>query len=139
MEVLHERCAGLDISKRDVKACVRIPSPRRKGARSQQVKTFATMTNALLALRDWLVSEQVSVVAMEARSAGREARGRLARDSGRLKIAVNAPSYFRPGTKNPSRPEGKADQSYSFFRCNSEACVVNSAEPGGKECPPTSR
>jgi transposase len=69
MEVLHERCAGLNISKRGVKACVRSPNPRRKGARSQEVKTFATMTNALLALRDWLISEQVSVVAMEATGA----------------------------------------------------------------------
>jgi len=31
MEVLHERCAALDISKGDVKACVRVPNPRRKG------------------------------------------------------------------------------------------------------------
>jgi len=54
MDVLHERCAALDISKRDAKACVRVPNPGRKGARAHQVKTFATMTNALLALRDWL-------------------------------------------------------------------------------------
>ena len=42
------------------------PNPRRRGARTQQVKTFASMTNALLALRDWLLAEQVSVVSMEA-------------------------------------------------------------------------
>ncbi len=59
MDVLHERCAALDISKRDVKACGRVPNPRRKGARSQQVRTFATMINALLQLRAWLLSEQV--------------------------------------------------------------------------------
>ncbi len=66
MEVLRERCAALDISKRDVKASVRRPDPRRKGARTQQVRTFASMTNALLQLREWLISEQVSVVTMEA-------------------------------------------------------------------------
>ena len=66
MEVLRERCAALDISKRDVKACVRVPYPRRKGARAQEVRTFASMTNTLLQLREWLVSEQVSVVTMEA-------------------------------------------------------------------------
>lgn len=66
MEVLRERCAALDISKRDVKACVRVPNPNRKGARSQEVRTFAPMTNALLQLKDWLASEQVSVVTMEA-------------------------------------------------------------------------
>lgn len=27
MDVLHERCAGVDISKKDAKACVRSPSP----------------------------------------------------------------------------------------------------------------
>jgi hypothetical protein len=29
--VLHERCAGLDISKKDAKACVRTPSTKRRG------------------------------------------------------------------------------------------------------------
>jgi hypothetical protein len=66
MEVLRERCAALDISKRDVKACVRVPNPNRKGARSQEVRTFASMANALLQLKEWLASEQVSVVTMEA-------------------------------------------------------------------------
>ena len=66
MEVLRERCAALDISKRDVKACVCAPNPRRKGARSQEVRTFASMTNALLELKNWLITEQVSVVTMEA-------------------------------------------------------------------------
>ena len=37
MELLHERCAALDIGKKDLKACVRTPSPRvnvRGGKRS---------------------------------------------------------------------------------------------------------
>ena len=53
MDVLRERRAALDISKREVKACVRRPSPTRKGVRSQEVRTFASMTNALLQLKDW--------------------------------------------------------------------------------------
>ncbi|SCL13557.1 IS110 family transposase [Micromonospora inyonensis] len=64
MDVLHDRCAGLDISKRDVKACLRTPGTRRNQRRSE-VRTFATTTNDLLALRDWLVAEQVSLVVME--------------------------------------------------------------------------
>lgn len=64
MDVLHDRCAGLDISKRDVKACLRSPGTRRNQRRSE-VRTFATTTNDLLALRDWLVTEQVSLVVME--------------------------------------------------------------------------
>jgi transposase len=64
MEVLVERCAGLDVGKADLKACVRVPGPR--GGRRQQIKTFATTTCALLQLRQWLIEQQVSVVGMEA-------------------------------------------------------------------------
>jgi transposase len=64
MEVLVERCAGLDVGKADLKACVRVPGPR--GGRRQQVKTFATTTGSLLRLRNWLVEQQVTVVGMEA-------------------------------------------------------------------------
>lgn len=31
MDMLHERCAGVDISKKDAKACVRTPSTKRRG------------------------------------------------------------------------------------------------------------
>ena len=66
MELLHERCAGLDIGKKDLKACVRTPSPSGKRSRRQEIRTFATTTNALLELRDWLVAERVTLVVMEA-------------------------------------------------------------------------
>jgi len=66
MELLHERCAALDIGKKDLKACVRTPSPKGKRSRRQEIRTFATTTNALLELRDWLVAEQVSLVVVEA-------------------------------------------------------------------------
>lgn len=63
MDVVVERCAGLDIGKADVKACVR--GPGRRGSRRSQVRTFATTTRGLLQLRDWLVEQQVSLVGME--------------------------------------------------------------------------
>jgi len=66
MDVLHDRCAGLDIGKKDLKACVRTPSPTGRRSRRQEIRTFATMTNALLELRDWLVEEKVTLVVMEA-------------------------------------------------------------------------
>jgi transposase len=66
MELLHERCAGLDIGKKDLKACVRTPGPKGKRSRRQEIRTFATTTNALLELRDWLIDEKVSLVVMEA-------------------------------------------------------------------------
>ena len=69
MDVLHDRCAGLDIGKKDLKACVRTPSPTGRRSRRQEIRTFATTTNALLELRDWLVDQQVTLVVMEATGA----------------------------------------------------------------------
>jgi len=56
----------LDIGKKNLKACVRTPKPGRGRSRRQEIRTFATTTNALLALRDWLIAEQVTLVVMEA-------------------------------------------------------------------------
>jgi transposase len=66
MDVLHQRCAALDIGKKDLKACVRTPSPSGRRSRRQEIRTFATTTNALLELRDWLIAEKVTLVVMEA-------------------------------------------------------------------------
>ena len=63
MEVMYVRCAGLDVHKKTVVACVRIaagPTVHR------EVRTFATSTRALGALRAWLTSAGVTQVAMEA-------------------------------------------------------------------------
>jgi transposase len=65
VEVLHDRCAALDVSKRDVKVCLRTPGKRRN-QRTTVVRTFATTTNDLLAVRDWLVAEKITLVVMEA-------------------------------------------------------------------------
>lgn len=65
MDVLHDRCAALDVAKDEVKVCVRTPG-RRRNTRHTEVRTFSTMTNGLLAMRDWLVAERVSLVVMEA-------------------------------------------------------------------------
>ncbi|MEU5348359.1 IS110 family transposase [Streptomyces sp. NPDC020766] len=66
MDVLHERCAGIDISKRDAKVCVRTPSPRRKGTFTNQTTTFGATTNAILDLREHLLGAGVSLVVIEA-------------------------------------------------------------------------
>jgi transposase len=63
MDVLHRCCAGLDVHKRTVVACVRRVDPA--GKVSKTIKTFATMTADLLALSDWLAVQGVAVVAME--------------------------------------------------------------------------
>jgi transposase len=68
MELLHARCAALDIGKKDLKACVRLPPLQGHKARRQEIRTFATTTNALLELRDWLIESKVTLVVMEATS-----------------------------------------------------------------------
>src|SRR5262249_40430816 len=64
MEVLHERCAGLDVHKNTVVvACVRV---LQGGKVEREVRTFKTMTRDLLALSDWLDSQGGRHVVMEA-------------------------------------------------------------------------
>lgn len=67
MDVVHPRCAGVDISKRDAKVCVRIQGAGRARARST-VTTWEAVTNRILALRDHLIAEEVTLVVMEATS-----------------------------------------------------------------------
>lgn len=67
MDVVYERCAGIDISKTDVKVCIRVPGTGRR--RHREVRTFTTMTEDLLAMRDWLLDQHIQVVGMEATGA----------------------------------------------------------------------
>lgn len=63
MEILYERCCGLDVHKRTVVACLLVPG--RTGEPSKQIRTFGTMTRDLLALSDWLAEAGCTHVAME--------------------------------------------------------------------------
>ena len=63
MEVLYPRCAGLDVHKDMVVACVR---HMLDGAIRRAVRSFKTTTAELLALSEWLASEGCTHVAMEA-------------------------------------------------------------------------
>jgi transposase len=63
MEVLYPHCAGLDVHKETVVACARHMVD---GAVTREVRTFGTMTKDLLALSEWLASQGVTHVAMEA-------------------------------------------------------------------------
>jgi transposase len=65
MDVVHPRCAGIDISKRDAKVCVRVPGSGRRKA-EETVTTWLSVTNQVLALREHLIAERVTLVVMEA-------------------------------------------------------------------------
>lgn len=58
MQVVYERCCGLDVHKKTVVACVMTPGRK-------ETRTFDTMTRGLLALADWLMEHRVTHVAME--------------------------------------------------------------------------
>lgn len=63
MQVVHQRCGGLDVHKKTVVACILITLL--DGIVQKHVRTFSTMTADLLALADWLKAYQVTHVAME--------------------------------------------------------------------------
>lgn len=62
MNVVHERCAGLDVHQKSVVACARVVT---EGKVTHEVRTFGTSTSELLALADWLAACGCTHVAME--------------------------------------------------------------------------
>jgi transposase len=64
MRKMVKRAAGLDVHKDQVTACVRIAGRGEEGR--EEIHEFGTTTRELLALRDWLDSHGVELVAMEA-------------------------------------------------------------------------
>src|SRR3954454_2358941 len=67
MEVIHPRCAGIDVSKKDAKVCVRVQGAGRRGT-STTVTTWGSTTGDILALGEHLLAEQVSCVVIESTS-----------------------------------------------------------------------
>jgi transposase len=63
MKTLHRRCAGLDVHKKEVVACLRLVI---RGKASYEVRRFATTTRGLIELADWLEQAGCTHVAMEA-------------------------------------------------------------------------
>jgi transposase len=66
MDVLHSRIAAVDVGKKELVVCIRIPPGVEGGERRQEVRTFGTATRDLLKLRDWLTKAGVVSVVMEA-------------------------------------------------------------------------
>jgi transposase len=63
MEQVLDRVAGLDVHRKTIAVCVRVPGVGRE--RVQHVRTFGTTAGDLVALRDWLEAHQVTDVALE--------------------------------------------------------------------------
>jgi len=62
MDLVHPKCAGLDVHQKTVVACARIVA---EGTVAQEVRTFGTTTRELLTLADWLAARGATHVAME--------------------------------------------------------------------------
>src|SRR6266704_3686169 len=63
MSVLYTRCAGLDVHKETVVACLMLTAS--SGKITREVRTFATTTLGLQTMAQWLASQQVTHIAME--------------------------------------------------------------------------
>src|SRR6266508_5568334 len=63
MQVVYERCCGLDIHKQTVVACAVVPGAH--GQPHKEIRTFRTMTADLLELADWLTAQGITHVALE--------------------------------------------------------------------------
>src|SRR5260370_40588648 len=87
MQVVHERCCGLDVHKKTVVACILMTLTN--GEVQRHIRTFSTMTAGLLALSDWLESLTVTVIAMESTGMYWRPVCNLLED-GRTVILVNA-------------------------------------------------
>lgn len=97
MRVVHERCAGLDVHKKTVVACVITPERR-------QVRTFGTFTEELLGLVEWLQEQGCRVVAMESTGVYWKPVYNLLEASGSEPMVVNAQHIKAvPGRKSDVR------------------------------------
>jgi transposase len=101
MDVVYERCCGLDIHKQLVVACLLTPGPG--AAPVQEVRSFGTMTADLLELADWLAGAGCTHVAMESTGVYWKPLYNLLEDQFTL-LLVN-PKHFRavPGRKTDVR------------------------------------
>jgi transposase len=64
MNVMHRRCAGLDVHKESISACVLIATKGKRGTMQVERQTFGTLTGDLHELKQWLQHWRVTHVAL---------------------------------------------------------------------------
>lgn len=87
MQVVHQRCAGLDVHKEQVVVCVRVQAGTEV---QEEIRKFSTMTSSLYELAEWLASERVALVGMEATGVYWRPVWHILEASGLKQILVNA-------------------------------------------------
>jgi transposase len=98
MQVLHERCCGLDVHKKTISACVLVTQS--DGTVQRRLRTFGAMTADLLALSDWLADLGVTQIALESTGVYWRPVFNILEAEGRTITLVN-PQHMRavPGRK----------------------------------------
>jgi len=116
VEILYERCAGLDVHKKNVKVCLKTPGS--DGRPSQEVRTYATMTQTILEMGDWLKEQGCSHVALESTGVYWKPRYNLLEEDCEI-LVVNAHHLKTV----PVSPES-AEESLSKPRLSWQAAIV---------------
>ena len=101
LSVVHHRCCGLDIHKRQVQACLLLTTPA--GKVQQEQRSFGTMTEELLALLDWLLAAGCTHVAMEATGSFWKPIFNLLDGQGEIQVGNAAHIKQVPGRKTDVR------------------------------------
>ena len=83
VEVVYERCCGLDVHKKVIEACILTTKQRER-------KTFGTMTSDLQKMVSWLKEHHVTVVAMESTGVYWKPVYNLLEEAGLETLVVNA-------------------------------------------------
>ncbi|MDQ0286817.1 transposase [Desulfofundulus luciae] len=83
MQVIYERCCGLDVHKKSVTACIITPE-------GKETRTFGTMTRELLEMISWLEAKGVTHVAMESTGVYWKPIYNLLEETGIQPLVVNA-------------------------------------------------
>lgn len=122
MDVIHPRCAGLDISTKDAKVCVRINGAGRRKT-TETVTTFGSTTRQIMALRDHLAAQQVTCVVMEATGDYWKPFYYLLEDLAGVDVMLVNACHVKnlPGRKTETDPAAMADLAKKQLRAKSRS------------------
>jgi transposase len=102
MEVVHERCCGVDVHKQFITACLIVPGAT--GKVTKEIQTFRTMTADLERFRDWLLAAGCTHVAMESTGVYWKPLYNLLEETDLTVLVVNAQHIKQvPGRKTDVR------------------------------------